>query len=95
MATPGFTALSALRSGTTSLRSGTAPGSMLHVPWRSANRIVPQTYPPECYGAQGYSKADCYGVVEVCHDCCQRWYPGSGYVEVCGDGYVCGACFGF
>lgn len=93
MSTPGFTALSALNSDGVSMKSGTGSGEGHHLPIRSANHFIPQTLPTECWGS-GYTKSDCYGVVLVCEDCCQSWRPGSGYIEVCGDSYACGACFG-
>ncbi|MEU5430698.1 hypothetical protein AB0H73_34550 [Streptomyces olivoreticuli] len=57
---------------------------------------MPQTYPAQCQGAQGFSKTACYGVVQTCQDCCKQWdWQQSQYVDVCGSSYVCGACFGF
>jgi hypothetical protein len=68
------------------LRGGTA----------SVSHIVPQALPPECQGAQGFSKTTCYGVVLTCQDCCKLWnWQQSQYVDHCGNSYVCGACFGF
>jgi hypothetical protein len=88
MTTPGFDVLPYTGGAPAS-----GPGST--IPRSAASGIVPQTYPAQCQGAQGYSKQSCYGVVQMCQDCCQHWNPGQGYVEVCGSSYVCGACFGF
>jgi len=88
MSTPGFTALSALRSTA-------ARGPMRHVMSPSVNHIVPQALPPECRYAQGFTNTTCYGVVLTCEDCCKVYHPGQGYVDHCGSTYVCGACFGF
>jgi hypothetical protein len=57
--------------------------------------VVPQTYPAQCQGAQGFTNTTCYGVVLACQDCCKLWnWQQSQYVDVCGSSYVCGACFG-
>jgi hypothetical protein len=89
MSTPGFTALSALRGGT-------PLGPLVHVPRQPLNHIVPQSLPPQCQGAQGFTNTTCYGVVLVCQDCCKLWnFQQSQYVDVCGGSYVCGACIGF
>ncbi|MGX1310496.1 hypothetical protein RKD24_000615 [Streptomyces calvus] len=63
-------------------------------PREAEGGIVPQSYPAQCQGAQGFTKTECYGVVEMCQDCCQRYDFGSGYHDVCGTPYVCGACIG-
>lgn len=90
MTNPGFSAVATLDRRSPLLRN-----PRLEVRWADGEGgIVPQSYPAQCASAAGYSKAECYGVVNVCEDCCQRYDFGSGYHEVCGTPYVCGACFG-
>lgn len=95
MSTPGFTATSGIRRGAALPSVGSAPWQQLRPPMQVTNLVVAESYPAECHGAQGFTKTSCYGVVQMCQDCCQRWSPGSGYHDVCGDSYVCGACLGF
>jgi hypothetical protein len=91
MTSPGFSAEAALHR-----RSPLLQGPRSEARRGAAETgIVPQSYPAQCQGGGGYSKSECYGVVKVCQDCCQQYDPGSGLREVCGDRYVCGACFGF
>ncbi|MGW1838596.1 hypothetical protein [Streptomyces sp. NPDC002067] len=96
MPIPGFTTPPAAGAGALSRRHGATAGSAVpHGSPQDAGRVIPQAYPPQCYGAQGFAKTSCYGVVLTCQDCCKQWnYQQSQYVDVCGNSYVCGACFG-
>lgn len=89
MTNPGFSAAATLDRRPPLLRN-----PRLEVRWADGeDGIVPQALPSQCHG-QGYSTAKCYGVVNVCTDCCQEYKYGAGVGEVCGTPYVCGACFG-
>ncbi|MEV7441609.1 hypothetical protein ACFCYI_32645 [Streptomyces sp. NPDC056257] len=89
MTNPGFSAAATLDRRSPLLRN-----PRFEVRWSDGEGgIVPQSLPAQCQG-QGYGKADCYGVVNVCTDCCQVYTYGAGYNEVCGTPYVCGACLG-
>jgi hypothetical protein len=90
MMKPGFSAQATLDRRSPLLRTPRLEGR-----WVDGEAgIVPQSYPAQCQGAQGFTNSKCYGLVKVCEDCCHRYDFGSGYHEVCGTPYVCGACIG-
>jgi hypothetical protein len=68
----------------------------IHYLSASSGTILPASLPPECARVPSYSKAECWGVVQVCQDCCQLPDPRSpaNYNEHCGSKYPCGVCFG-
>jgi hypothetical protein len=58
--------------------------------------VLPASPPAECARVPSYTNAKCYGVVQICTDCCRLPNPRSPatYDEHCGGPYVCGVCLG-
>jgi len=79
-----------------SRRDAVSQPANANLPTSAAEGILPAGLPPECARVPSYSKAECWGVVQVCEDCCRLPDPRSpaNYVEHCGGKYPCGVCFG-
>lgn len=64
----------------------------------SAN-VEASSLPAQCQrpgASQGFTNTNCWGVVQICNDCCTVFNPQDPVhpSTVCGSPYPCGACFG-